>query len=268
MFKIIGGDGKEYGPVSADDLRQWMAQGRANAATKARRDGTEGWKTLGEFPEFAPATGTIGGPPPLAGANSSAPGAPAKTSGLAIASLVCGILGLFSCGITALVGLVLGIVAMSKIKSSQGRLTGNGLAIAGICVSGLFVLMVPIQAALILPALSKAKVRPVEIKCVSNMKQIALGCKVWGVDNNDQFPASLSLLTNELGNTSVLICPGVQSRAPNTPWGQFDFSMVTYLYEPPPTNSTDPNRVILRCPIHGHEARADASVIRGTTRKP
>lgn len=259
MFKIIGGDGKEYGPVSADDLRQWMAQGRANAATKARRDGTESWKTLGDFPEFGPAAGTNSGPPPLAATAHHLPGAPAKTSGLAIASLVCGILGLFSCGITALVGLVLGIVAMSKIKNSQGRLTGNGLAIGGICVSGLFVLMVPIQAALVLPAFSKARSRAVEIKCITNMKQIALGCKMWESDNN-QFPASLSLLTNELGTTSVLICPKVQSPAPNTPWGQFDFSTVTYLYDPPPTNSTDPSRVILRCPIHGHEALADGSV--------
>ena len=76
MFKIIGGDGKEYGPVSADDLRQWMAQGRANGATKARRDGTEDWKTLGDFPEFAPAAGTSSGPPSLAGAATSLPGAP------------------------------------------------------------------------------------------------------------------------------------------------------------------------------------------------
>ena len=31
MYKILGGDGKEYGPVLADTLRQWVREGRANA---------------------------------------------------------------------------------------------------------------------------------------------------------------------------------------------------------------------------------------------
>ena len=33
MYKIRGGDGKEYGPVSADTLKQWVSEGRANAQT-------------------------------------------------------------------------------------------------------------------------------------------------------------------------------------------------------------------------------------------
>ena len=30
MYKILGGDGKEYGPISADVVRVWVAEGRAN----------------------------------------------------------------------------------------------------------------------------------------------------------------------------------------------------------------------------------------------
>jgi len=53
MYKIIGADGKEYGPITAEQLRQWIAEGRANAQTKAwSEDGSE-WKTLMDFPEFA-----------------------------------------------------------------------------------------------------------------------------------------------------------------------------------------------------------------------
>lgn len=55
MFTIIGADGKEYGPVSADKLREWIASGRANAQTQARRDGETAWSTLGSLPEFAAA---------------------------------------------------------------------------------------------------------------------------------------------------------------------------------------------------------------------
>jgi hypothetical protein len=65
MFTIIGSDGKEYGPVSADTVKQWMAAGRANAQTKIRREGDVEWKTVGEIPELAGAPGTP--PAPAAG---------------------------------------------------------------------------------------------------------------------------------------------------------------------------------------------------------
>lgn len=64
MFTIIGADGKEYGPVSADKLREWIASGRANAQTQCRRDGEAAWSTLGSLPEFAGAFGATPPPPP------------------------------------------------------------------------------------------------------------------------------------------------------------------------------------------------------------
>jgi hypothetical protein len=53
MYKVIGADGKEYGPVSADRIRQWIAEGRLGADTKAQVLGSTEWKPLCEFPEFA-----------------------------------------------------------------------------------------------------------------------------------------------------------------------------------------------------------------------
>lgn len=53
MYKIIGADQKEYGPVSADLIRQWIKEGRANAQTVAKFEGTDAWVPLGELPEFA-----------------------------------------------------------------------------------------------------------------------------------------------------------------------------------------------------------------------
>lgn len=55
MFIIIGGDGKEYGPVSAEQVRTWIASGRANLSTKAKYAGTEEWRTLGDYTEFTSA---------------------------------------------------------------------------------------------------------------------------------------------------------------------------------------------------------------------
>lgn len=53
MFTILGTDGKEYGPVSAAKVQEWIAAGRANLATKVRRAGDTEWRTLAEFPEFS-----------------------------------------------------------------------------------------------------------------------------------------------------------------------------------------------------------------------
>ena len=40
MFKLLGADQKEYGPVNADQIRKWIAQGRANARTKLQAAGS------------------------------------------------------------------------------------------------------------------------------------------------------------------------------------------------------------------------------------
>ena len=61
--------------------------------------------------------------------------APAKNSGLAIASLVCGIVGPCTLGLASIAGLILGIVGLKKIKAGGGAVGGRGLAIAGIIVS-------------------------------------------------------------------------------------------------------------------------------------
>jgi hypothetical protein len=53
MYKIIGADQKEYGPVSAEQIRQWVAEGRVNAQTLVRPEGETEWKPLSTFPEFS-----------------------------------------------------------------------------------------------------------------------------------------------------------------------------------------------------------------------
>ena len=76
MFTIIGGDGKEYGPVTVEQIRQWITAGRANLATQAKALGTDEWRRVGDFAEFASPDGA---PPVLPGA-SPLPGVPADGS--------------------------------------------------------------------------------------------------------------------------------------------------------------------------------------------
>ena len=53
MFFLIGGDGREYGPFTVDQIREWLAQGRANAHSRIRRDGDATWQPLQDVAEFA-----------------------------------------------------------------------------------------------------------------------------------------------------------------------------------------------------------------------
>ena len=79
---------------------------------------------------------------------------------MAVTSLVLGCLGLFSCGITSLVGLVLGIVSLVRISKSKGQLGGQSLALAGTIVSAVILLLgLPLGAAMTLPALARAKAK-------------------------------------------------------------------------------------------------------------
>ena len=55
MYKLIGADGKEYGPVSADELRRWIAEGRANGRTQVQPEGGTGWTALADCAEFGDA---------------------------------------------------------------------------------------------------------------------------------------------------------------------------------------------------------------------
>jgi GYF domain 2 len=63
MYKIIGADQKEYGPISAEQMRQWITEGRINAQTQAQAVGETTWKPVSMFPEFAASFSAA--PPPL-----------------------------------------------------------------------------------------------------------------------------------------------------------------------------------------------------------
>src|SRR3954463_9869978 len=227
MYKVRGTDGKEYGPVSADVLRQWLTERRLTPQTMVQPAGSIEWRPISAYPELAafiagtstqapvipsvpslpPGTGPAAStpapgmgnqgqrPPGVASAYPTGAGAQPETSGLAITSLIMGILGF--CGITALLGIIFGIISLRQIRKSNGRLKGEGLAIAGLVVSA-FMLFIPFTAALLLPALAKAKGKAQEIQCMNNMKQVGLGLMMWSRDNGDKFPPDLMSISNEV----------------------------------------------------------------------
>lgn len=150
MYRIIGADGREYGPISADQLRQWILEGRASAATRALAEGTTDWKPLGTFPEFSLLFTAPAATP------SAAPRPAQRTNGFATTSLILGILSIIATcccyGLPFnLLGLVFGIIAIIQIRSEPDRYSGEALAIGGIVLSSLslvFIILVFLAAIL------------------------------------------------------------------------------------------------------------------------
>lgn len=85
------------------------------------------------------------------------PSPPQQTSGLAVASLICGCL--FFCLITPILAVIFGHLALSQIKRSGGQIKGQGLAIAGLVLGYCSVIpIILIIAAIAIPNLLRARI--------------------------------------------------------------------------------------------------------------
>ena len=94
-------------------------------------------------------------------------------SGLAIASLVLGLVGFVSYGLTSVLGLVLGLVGMRQIHRSRGMMGGRGLAVAGVAVSATgFTLMFLLLAAIAVPNFLAARQSSIEKQNQTNMRRM------------------------------------------------------------------------------------------------
>ena len=138
MYIIIGADGKTYGPVTVEQLQQWLAEGRANAQTQTFVAGALEWKPLGALPEFTghfapPVPPVIRPLPPGASITGQLP----KTNSFATAGLVFGILSLTCCcGCPFnILGLVFSLIGLSQINRHPELYAGRGFAIAGLILS-------------------------------------------------------------------------------------------------------------------------------------
>jgi len=65
MYKILGNDGNEYGPVSAEQVKQWIAESRVEKKTPVFPEGAPDWVFLESLPEFAAAFAPSSGRPPV-----------------------------------------------------------------------------------------------------------------------------------------------------------------------------------------------------------
>lgn len=128
MEWYYGENGQRMGPISEADLGGLIAAGRIGMATLIWREGMTQWTPLG----LVSAQGGLAVLPPSTGYDLLRP---ATTSGLAIASLVCGIIGMMTCfglGILGIPAVICGHMAMHQIANSRNMVAGRGMAITGL----------------------------------------------------------------------------------------------------------------------------------------
>ena len=205
---------------------------------------------------------------------------------MAITSFVLGILSVMCFGLlTGLPAIVLGHTAHNRARRTPARYGGGGLAMAGFIMGYVSLITTFVLAGLMLPAIAKAKGKAQRITCINNMKQIGLGFRIWATDHEGQFPFSSSTnatevgaeaeadefagrevavftrLANELNNPRLLVCPADGSKRPAASMPALTEANISYELEiGPDVNENNPDQVLARCPIHGHELFCDGSV--------
>lgn len=158
MQIFIQHQGQQTGPFSISQVQAGLAAGIYQPTDLAWYEGAEGWAPLAGIPAVY-----------------SAPPVPAQTSGLAIASLVLGILSFFTIGLTGIPAVICGHIARSKIKRSGGARTGSGLALAGlICGYIGFILIIASIAGLTAPLIIRQRKKADEAEAKNNARSFGL----------------------------------------------------------------------------------------------
>ncbi len=99
--------------------------------------------------------------------------------------------------------------------------------------------IIAILAGLLLPALSNAQAQAKKTTCLSALRQMSLGFRIWAIDNRDKYPWQLTtanggsldsldwtdhfrMCSNELSTPKILLCPTDKGHKPGTNWVNLD----------------------------------------------
>jgi len=130
--------------------------------------------------------------------NQSLPVVPPKTSGMAIASLVLGVLSMMGAAVLlvpTILAIVFGHIAHSRIRKDP-RLTGSGLAITGFIlgyVSIIFgIMMAGLLAAMAIPAFEKVREQSMQKAMANDARQIAAAAQQVMMEKGEQ-PVSFQI---------------------------------------------------------------------------
>ncbi len=198
----IAQNGEKTGPFDRDEVYRRLVAGEFKPTDLGWCEGMAEWEPLSKLiPPQTPPVPTASAPVfgPAAGQTSQPVVTAQNTSGMAIASMVCGILGFVTLGLTGLPAVILGHLSLSRINKSAGSLGGKGMAVAGLITGyiGFGIIFIAILASLAVPAFSAVQMQGSQMKAVNNAKQIVLGMKQYAADHDGKYPATLDVLFDE-----------------------------------------------------------------------
>jgi len=211
MQYLVAKNGEKSGPLDKDEVYRRLVSGELSGTDLGWHEGMADWQPLSMLippqqaqPVFAPPAVF----PPSSASAAAVVGA-AKSSGMAIASMICGILGLLF-WLPCIPAVILGHLALSAIKKSAGALTGSGMAITGLVTGYLAIAIVPILFALAVPAFTMVQQKALQMKVVTNARQLVLGMKQYALEHEGKYPPSIEALYEEqiLTDRKLLEFPG------------------------------------------------------------
>jgi predicted Zn finger-like uncharacterized protein/prepilin-type processing-associated H-X9-DG protein len=214
-------------------------------------------------PGFAPAQFQPGGyPPPAYGQYGGMmyPPPAARTSGLAIASLILGILSFCVPVLGSLAAVGTGIGGL--VGTRDRRAGGRGLAVAGLAL-GLFTLVIetPLMLAVIIPAANKGIEAANRVQCEANLKGLGAGLMSYAETHEGKYPAELDdvLQVASPPEVSMFKCPSDDKTAPASSPPESTAADInsgkhcSYVYVGSGVKtSADPQTVILYEPLGNH----------------
>ncbi len=135
-----------------------------------------------------------------------------KNSGLAIWSLVLGILSLTCFSIlSAIPAVICGHMAYSRIKRSAGALEGSGLALGGLITGyisiALSVIMIPMMLAIAIPNFVKARNTAQMNMCINNLRQLDGAVQQWALENKKKDTDKPTMQDVQPYLKATLVCP-------------------------------------------------------------
>jgi type II secretory pathway pseudopilin PulG len=217
----VAQNGEKTGPFEREEVLRRLVAGELKGSDLGWHEGLADWEPLSKLippPIPNPAAQPVFGP---ATASGTAPIVAAGSSGMALASMICGILGLLL-WLPCIPAIILGHLSLSAIKKSAGALGGRGMAITGLVTGYLMIAAIPliaILASLAIPAFNQVQIQGNQMKAVNNAKQIVLGMKQYAADHEGKYPATLEPLFEEqiLTDRRLLEFPS-QLNVPDQGW--------------------------------------------------
>ncbi|WP_395751867.1 DUF4190 domain-containing protein [Prosthecobacter sp.] len=198
MQYFVAQNGEKVGPLEKEEVLRRLVAGELKPNDLGWHEGLAEWEALSKLipPPSAANSGVFvhaGGQPQMAAVASQG------TSGLAIASLICGILVFLTFGLAGLPAVILGHLGLSKIRKSGGALKGSGMAIAGLVMGylGFGLTIIAVLASLAVPVYSRVQSQAYQMKAVNNAKQLVMGLKMYSQDHDGKYPPSLETLFDE-----------------------------------------------------------------------